>query len=84
MNKYKNTYHITIKMKPADVKSGICLTLIKKVIRKVLNVKLLIMWEYRNIKGYVPNWSEETFVIKSVLWTYVISDLSIREVVGTF
>ena len=30
-------------------------------------------------KGYIPNWSEEVFVIKkvknSVLWTYVISNL---------
>ena len=34
-------------------------------------------------KGYVPNWSEETFVIKKVKntvpWTYVISDISVVE-----
>ena len=48
------------------------------------------MSKYKNIfaKGYVPNWSEEDFVIKkvknTVLWTYVISDLNREEIVGTF
>ena len=40
------------------------------------------------MKGYVPNWSEELFVIKriknTVPWTYVISDLKGKEIVGTF
>ena len=46
--------------------------------------------KYKNIfaKGYVPNWSEEVFVIKKVRntvpWTYVISDLKVEEIVGTF
>ena len=46
--------------------------------------------KYKNIfsKGYVPNWSEEGFVITKVkntmLWTYVISDLSGGQVVETF
>ena len=46
--------------------------------------------KYKNIfaKGYVPNWSEEVFVIKKVKntvpWTYVISDLKGEEIVGTF
>ena len=39
-------------------------------------------------KGYVPNWSEEVFVIKkvknTVLWIYVVSDLTGEEIVGTF
>ena len=39
-------------------------------------------------KGYVPNWSEDIFVIKkiknTVLWTYVVSDLKGEEIVGTF
>ena len=33
-------------------------------------------------KRYVPNCSEEVFVIKK--WTYVISDLNNEEIVGTF
>ena len=36
-------------------------------------------------KGYVPNWSEEVFVIKNtVLWTYVMSDLNEEEVLECF
>ena len=39
-------------------------------------------------KGYVPNWSEDVFLIKkvknSVPWTYAISDLKGEEIVKTF
>ena len=48
------------------------------------------MSKYKNIfaKGYVPNWSEEDFVIKKVKntvpWTYVISGLKDRKIVGVF
>ena len=44
--------------------------------------------KYKNIyeKGYTPNWSEEVFIIKkfknTVLWTYVISDLNVEEIIG--
>ena len=45
--------------------------------------------KYKNIftKGYLPNWSEEFFVIKKVKnipWTYVTSDLKGEEIVGRF
>ena len=46
--------------------------------------------KYKNIfpKGYMPNWSEETFVIKkikeTVPWIYVINDLNGEEIIGTF
>ena len=39
-------------------------------------------------KGYTPNWSEEVFMIKKVKntvpWTYVISGVSGKKIVGTF
>ena len=39
-------------------------------------------------KGYTANWSEEDSVISkiksTVPWTYVISDLNGKEIVGTF
>ena len=38
VNKYNNTYHRTIKMNPVDVKQACILTLIKKIIKKVLNL----------------------------------------------
>ena len=46
--------------------------------------------KYENIfaKGYTPNWSEDIFVISkiknTVPWTYVISDLKVDEITGTF
>ena len=46
--------------------------------------------KYKNIfaKGYIPNWSEDIFVIKKVQntvpWTYVINDFSVVEIIGTF
>ena len=46
--------------------------------------------KYKNIlaKGYIPNWSEEVFVIKetknTVPWTYVINDLNGEEIILTF
>ena len=43
INKYNNTYHKTIKMKSVDVKPSMLLTLIKKILRKVLNLNLVIM-----------------------------------------
>ena len=43
VNKYINAYHITIKMKPVDVKSKHILTLVKKLMKKILNLKLMIL-----------------------------------------
>ena len=46
--------------------------------------------KYKNIfaKRYAPNWSEEVFVVSkiknTVPWTYVVSDLSVEEITGSF
>ena len=43
VNEYNNTYHRKIKMKPVDVKNSIyILTLIKKFMINILNLKLVI------------------------------------------
>ena len=53
-------------------------------------LKITHISKYRNIfaKGYMPNWSEEIFIIKkiknTVPWTYVINDLNGEEINGTF
>ena len=67
------------------------LNTMKLQIKQVLNLKLVIMLEFQNIKifllkGYVSNWSE-VFVGKiknTVPWTYVISDLNEEEITGSF
>ena len=75
VNKYNNTYHNTIKMKLVGVKDNTYIEFWsrKKVIIKSLNLKLVIMLEYRNRKTFllkdifqIDYWSEEVFVIKKV------------------
>ena len=92
-NKYNNTYHSTIKMKPVDVKSNKCINSCKEVNDKDPKSEIddtVRISKYENIfaKAYVPNWSEEVFVIKKVsnivTWTYIISNVNTEEIVGTF
>ena len=46
--------------------------------------------KYKNIfaKGYVPNWSEEVFIVNeiknTVPWTYTINDLNGKPITETF
>ena len=80
INKYNYKYYKTIKMKPDDVKSNTSIESSKEINKKILNLKLVILLEYQNIKtlftiGCTPNWSQEVFVIKKVKntvpWTYI-------------
>ena len=93
MDEYNNTYHITIKMKPIDVKDNTYINVDKETNDKDPKFKVdhrVKIPKYKNIfaKGYIPNWSEEIFVIKKVKntvpWTYVIYDLNGEEIMGTF
>ena len=51
VNKYNNTYHSTIKIKPTDVKSSTYIDFDKRIITKILNSKLLTIQEYQNKKN---------------------------------
>ena len=93
VDEYNNTYHTTIKMKPADVKDNTYINADKEIISKDPKFKVgdrVRISKYKNIfaKGYMPKWSEEVFVIKkvknTVQWTYVINDLNDEEITGTF
>ena len=84
VNKYNNTYHSTIKMKPADVKSNTYIDSSKEDNDKDPKFRIgdtVRISKYKNIlaKDYTQNWSEEVFVIKKVKntvpWTYFINDL---------
>ena len=62
VNEYNNTYHRTIKMKPADVKDNTYIDFIKDVNHK--DPKLKVGDHVRNLKHksifpkeYTPNWS---------------------------
>ena len=93
VDKYNNTYHTTIKMKPIDVKDNKYINNSKEINNKDPKFKVgdhVRISKYKNIfaKGYMPNWSEEVFIIKNVKntipWTYVINDLNDEEIIGTF
>ena len=93
VDKYNNTYHTSIKMKPIDVKDNTYINVDKEINNKDPKFKVgdpVRISKYKNIfaKGYMPNGSEEVFVIKkvenTVPWTYVINDLNCEEITGTF
>ena len=43
VNKYNNTYHSTIQMKPVDVRLNTHIDFDKKITKKILNLKLVII-----------------------------------------
>ena len=93
VDEYNNTYHRTIKMKPIDVKGKTYINIDKEVNDNNPNFEVgdhVRISKYKNIfaKYYIPNWSEEVFIIKeiknTVPWTYIINDLNGEEIIGTF
>ena len=93
VSKYNNSYHRTIKMEPVDVDPSMYFHFNKENNNEGSKFKVrhhVRILKYKNIfaKGYVPNWSEEVFVIKEVKntvpWKFVISDLKDEGIIGTF
>ena len=93
VNKYNNTYHSKIKMKPVDVKSSTYIYSSKEINdedpkSKIGDIVTISKYKKIFVKGSTPNWSQKVFVIKEVKstvpWTYVINDLNGQEIVGTF
>ena len=93
VNKYNNTVHKTIKMKPIDVTNDSYAEYNKDSNKKSRKFKVnddVRISKYKNIfaKGHVPNWSEEVFVVNKIKnivpWTYTISDLSGVPITETF
>ena len=91
-NKYNNTKHSTIKMKPIDVKNN------KRVYIDEHNEKdsrfkvgdRVRISKFKNIfaKGYTSNWSSEIFIVDkindTVPYTYNLKDLNDEEIIGSF
>ena len=93
IDEYNNTYHKTIKMKPADVGDDSFGEYNEESNEKGPKFKVgdhVRISKFKNVfaKGYTPNWSEEIFIVQkiknTVRWTYVISDLNGEEIVGSF
>ena len=93
VDKHNNTVHRTIKMKPIDGTSDSYAEHNEDSNKGNPKFKVgdhVRISKYNNTfaTGYVPNWSEEIFVIKKVKntvpWTYVINDLSGDEIIAKF
>ena len=93
VNKHNNTCHRTIRMKPVDLKSSTYIDSSKEINDKNPKFQVIDIVRISKLKNifsvaYVPNWSEEVFLIKKVKkivpCTYVIRDLKGEEIVGTF
>ena len=85
VNKYNNTIHRTIKMKPIGVTGDSYVEYNKEFNKKDPKLKVndqVRISKYKNIfaKGNVPNSSEEVFIVNeiknTVPWTYTINDLN--------
>ena len=93
VNKYNNTKHSTIKMKPKDVGDNNKRVYIdehnKKSARYNVGDRVRIS-KFKNIfaKGYTPNWSREIFIINEindmVPYTYNLKYLNGEKIIGRF
>ena len=96
VDKYNNTYHRTIKMKPIDVKRDSFAEYNEESNEKGPKCKVndrVRISKYKNVfaESYKLNWSGENFVAKktkkkkkTISWTYVVSDLNGEEIIGSF
>ena len=92
VNKYNNTKHSTIKIKPIDVKNNKRVYIDEhneKDSRFKVGDKVRIS-KFKNIfaKGYTPNWSTEIFIVDkindTVPYTYHLKDLNDEEFIVSF
>ena len=93
VNKYNNTKHSAIKMKPIDVGDNNKRVYVDEHNEKGSRFKVgdrVRISKFKNIfaKGYTPNWSKEIFIVDkindTVPYTYNPKDLNNEEVVGSF
>ena len=93
VNKYNNTKHSTIKMKPIDVGDNNKRVYIDEHNEKNSRFKVgdrVRISKFKNIfaKGYIPNWSKEIFIVDkindTVPYMYNLKDSNEEEIIGSF
>ena len=93
VNKYNNTVHRTIKMRPIDVTSDSYAECneesnVTKPKFKVSNHVTISKYKISFAKGCTQNWSEEVFIVSKIKdivpWTYLISDVNGEKIAGSF
>ena len=93
VNKYNNTVHRTIEMKPINITSDSYVEYSEDFNEGEPRFRVgdrVRISKYKSIfaKGYTQNWSEEVFIFSkikdTVLWTYSISDSNSDPIAGSF
>ena len=93
VNKYNNTVHGSIKMRPIDVTDDSYAEYNEDFNKKDPKFKVgdhVRISKYKSIfaKGYAPNWSDKVLVVRgtknTVPWTYVVSELNGEEIIESF
>ena len=93
VNKYNNTKHSTIKMKPIDVKDNNKRVYVDEHNEKDSRFKVgdrARISKFKNIfaKRYTPNWSTEIFIVDkindTIPYTYNLKDLNDEEIIDSF
>ena len=93
VNKYNNTKHSTIKMKPINVGDNNKRVYIDEHNEKDSRFKVgdrVRISKFKDIfaKGYTPNWSKEIFIVDkvddTVPYTYNLKNLNDEEIIGSF
>lgn len=103
MYSYNHSFHSSIRMCPCDVNSSNIMTVWTNLYERTKNEKSVALHpkfnvgdhvritKYKHIfqKGYESNWSDEIFVVSSVIFrtprrVYTIKDLQGEEITGTF
>ena len=70
VKKYNNKYLSTIKMKPVDINQTHILTLVKKLIIKILNLKLVVFLQVTLQIGDDDIWVKPSDVIDFFKWPF--------------
>ena len=93
VEKYNNTVHSSLKMKPKDITDIKYVEYSEETNKKSPKFKVgdnVGISKYKNIfaKCYAPSWSGEVFVVNKVQnpvpWTYLINDVNYEEIKGSF
>ena len=93
VNKYNNTVHRTINMKPIEVTSDSYAEHNEDSDKNEPKFKVgdrvrILKYKIIFTKGYTQNWSEEVFVVRKIIntvqWTCVISNLNGGSITGSF
>ena len=94
VNKYNNTYHSSIKMKSADVKSSTYIDSTKDINTKDPKFRICDLVRISTYKFFLQKpmfqigvgifLGLKKFIKNTVVWTYVINDHKGDEIVGNF